>query len=453
MNQTIKNFWAHRKQNAWIVVEIALVALLSFFFLDNFVVTAYDTYLCRPAGDFERDHLLVGAVGFSNNAKPIDLPASLPNGLTEADTARLTPDERIALQYIANLYALRDRARDLHEVQSAGFIDSFGGYRLSSYCADADTTRFCGAYKNYFILGEQFFETLGLTPVEGSPAADVLSKDCPEDGAVITRSMALALFGTDQAVGRRLVEYDYSDPALAQGRKVAARYTVAAVVEDYRFRPNERYSYIILVPRTTLASTNAKMFIRLHPEADAAAFVTKIQTKETQQEMQVGNYGLALAMPYADYFNNNSRSDVGTELSVMGTFIALLLLNVILGTLGTFWLQIRKRTEDIGIMRSFGAKRRNIFWMLWREAALLTFIAAVIGQIIWLQFAMNVGLAHGFTMSGTGQETDWVNTFWLHFLIVCAIQYLLLLAIVTLGMVVPTFRAMYKRPVEALHHE
>ena len=141
------------------------------------------------------------------------------------------------------------------------------------------------------------------------------------------------------------------------------------------------------------------------------------------------------------------------QLSVMGTFIALLLLNVILGTLGTFWLQIRKRTEDIGIMRSFGAKRRHIFWMLWREAALLTFIAAVIGQIIWLQFAMNVGLAHGFTMSGTGQETDWVNTFWLHFLIVCAIQYLLLLAIVTLGMVVPTFRAMYKRPVEALHHE
>jgi hypothetical protein len=51
------------------------------------------------------------------------------------------------------------------------------------------------------------------------------------------------------------------------------------------------------------------------------------------------------------------------------------------------------------------------------------------------------------------RETDWVSTFWLHFLIVCAIQYLLLLAIVTLGMVVPTFRAMYKRPVEALHHE
>ena len=39
MNQTIKNFWANRRQNAWIVVEIALVAILSFYFLDYFVVS------------------------------------------------------------------------------------------------------------------------------------------------------------------------------------------------------------------------------------------------------------------------------------------------------------------------------------------------------------------------------------------------------------------------------
>jgi ABC-type antimicrobial peptide transport system permease subunit len=104
-------------------------------------------------------------------------------------------------------------------------------------------------------------------------------------------------------------------------------------------------------------------------------------------------------------------------------------------------------------MRSFGAKRRDVFWMLWREAALLTFIAAVVGQIIWLQFALNIGLATGFTLGGTGQETDWLSIFWKHYLVVCAIQYIILLIIVTLGMVVPTFRAMYKRPVEALHHE
>ena len=88
-------------------------------------------------------------------------------------------------------------------------------------------------------------------------------------------------------------------------------------------------------------------------------------------------------------------------------------------------------------MRSFGAKRRHIFGMLWSEAVLLTFIAAAIGQVIWLQFAINTGLADGFTMSGTGKETDWVNTFWLHYIIICIVQYVVMLIIVSLGIIIP----------------
>ena len=91
--------------------------------------------------------------------------------------------------------------------------------------------------------------------------------------------------------------------------------------------------------------------------------------------------------------------------------------------------------------------------MIWGEGALLTLLACIVGQLIWLQFALNIGLADCNIRATSLRETDWVNTFWLHFLVVCAVQYTVLLAIVTLGMVVPTFRAMYKRPVEALRHE
>jgi hypothetical protein len=91
--------------------------------------------------------------------------------------------------------------------------------------------------------------------------------------------------------------------------------------------------------------------------------------------------------------------------------------------------------------------------MVWSEITLLTLIACIIGQIIWMQFAINFGLSKGQTMTGNGQETDWVNTFWLHFLIICVIQYLMMLVIVTLGILVPSLIAMYKRPVEALRHE
>ena len=191
------------------------------------------------------------------------------------------------------------------------------------------------------------------------------------------------------------------------------------------------------------------MLIRLKPEADAGEFIAKYKGKANN-----GTYALAWLHTYNDYqANNDYLSDQYIIITLLSTLGLLFALNVVLGTLGTFWLQIRKRTEDIGIMRSFGAKRRHLFWMIWGEGALLTLLACIVGQLIWLQFAVNIGLADGSARAVSLRETDWVSTFWLHFLIVCAIQYLLLLAIVTLGMVVPTFRAMYKRPVEALHHE
>ena len=448
---TIKNFWAHRRQDGFVLVEIALVALLSFFFLDNFVVTAYDTYFCRPAGEFEREHLLVGTIGTIT----ADL-SSVVVGNNDADSARLKPFEQEALQKIANQKALRDQVRALPEVQSAGLIDYHVGTSFSNnphiYCVESDTTKWCDAFQASFIPGEQFFETLGLTAIDGSPSAAQLSEDCPEDGAVITRSMALTLFGTDQVIGRRIVEMDHSDAQQdGNGPKVLFRYVIAGVIEDFRLRPHERHAFSIIIPRRVISDYGPKMLVRLRPEVNPAAFISRLTLPG---DIKAGNQSLAYFKTYTDCEKDRIGNNEYTIIfSIMGIFIALLLLNVVLGTLGTFWLQIRKRTEDIGIMRSFGAKRRDIFAMLWKEAALLTFIAAVIGQTIWLQFAMNVGLADGFSRSVSGQEEDWVNTFWLHFLIVCAIQYVLLLIIVTLGMVVPTFRAMYKRPVEALHHE
>lgn len=452
MNQTLKNFWAHRRQNGFVFAEIALIAVLSFYFIDYFVVTSYDRYICRPATQFETEHLLVGRVGILNEAGTRAEVRRLDVWTTpaETDTARLNFAERDGIKAMANLIALRDKVRALPEVEHAaltdGIIDGHWNW-IANYSPEADTTRLCGAFSESFLLQQQYFETQGIKAIEGSPSAEELSESCPEGGAVITRSLAIALFGTDQAVGKRFVGWKQKvgeDEAHPRDH-----YTVAGVVEDFRIALGDRYAYSILTPVTL--STRSKLLIRLKPEADAEAFVSRLTLPG---DLQAGSYTLAMLQMMKDVEKQSgTAADDSMLYNVMGTFIVLLLLNVMLGTLGTFWLQIRKRTEDIGIMRSFGAKRRNVFWMLWCEAALLTLIATIVGQIIWLQFAMNIGLAKGHTLSGTGQESDWLSTFWQHFLIVSAIQYLLLLAIVTIGMIVPTLLAMYKRPVEALRHE
>ena len=68
-------------------------------------------------------------------------------------------------------------------------------------------------------------------------------------------------------------------------------------------------------------------------------------------------------------------------------------------------------------------------------------------------FFINIGLADGYSVVTNGHESDWVSTFWLHFLIICIIQYVLMLVIVTLGIIIPALIAMYRKPVNALRYE
>ena len=452
--------WSHRRQNGWVFAEIILITVLSFYFIDHFVVTTYDRYFCRPAGEFEREHLLVAQTGHTPSPLPLKgEDVHLPEAEDDSQkNTPLPPSEEELEEGLSSLYALRDRLRALPEVQYAGFaghIIGQGTYNISSYASEGDSTRRCGAYMQGFLLHEQYFETQGLTPIEGSPSAKELSEECPEGGVVITRSLAQAIFDTDQVVGRRIVEWDFSDRALQEqgGPVIVSRYTIAGVVEDFRLQQNDRYAYSILTPIIQEYAT-PMMLIRLHPEVDAQAFLNQLTSPASQALRQVGDRFLVSVQTYKDWQQKMSGNrDYTLTNTLLGILLALFLLNVVLGTLGTFWLQLRKRTEDIGIMRSFGAKRRDIFLMVWKEAALLTLLACIVGQLIWFQFAINMDLSPGLSMSGTGRERNWVEIFWLHYLVICVIQYLLMLAVVTLAILVPTWRAAHLRPVDALRHE
>ena len=468
----LKNLWSHRRQNGWVFAEIILITVLSFYFIDHFTVTTYDRYFCRPAGDFEKEHLLVGQTGVVQNSP--DSPPALPvregadSNNSEGESASQTHsapsltgraggESSGGESALSSLYALRDQIRALPEVQYAGFaghIIGQGTYNISSYASEADSTRRCGAYMQGFLLHEQYFESQGLTLIEGSPSAKELSEECPEGGVVITRSLAQAIFGTDQVVGRHIVEWDFSDRALQEqgGPVIVSRYTIAGVVEDFRLQQNDRYAYSILTP-IIQENASPQMLIRLRPEADAEAFISQLTSPSALALRQAGNRFLYSLQTYKDWLSSwSGNRDYNLTNTLLGILLSLFLLNVVLGTLGTFWLQLRKRTEDIGIMRSFGAKRRDIFWMIWSEAVLLTLAACIVGQLIWFQFAINMDLSDGLSMSGTGRERNWVEIFWLHYLVICAIQYLILLAVVTLGILVPAWRACRKCPVEALQH-
>jgi hypothetical protein len=439
MRAILKNLWAHRKQNGWIFAEIIIITALSWFIVDYVVVNAYGIYFCTPAGDFEKDHLCVGQFG-------------ILRGASESEGNMITQEER------QGLYVVKNKLENLPEVQSACLVQDYIGedfrkYRWSTIAPADDTLKTIGVADLTYYQNEKYFETLGLKTVEGSPSAEVLSKEIQQDGVVITRSIAQMLFGTDQAVGKRLAMLRATrDGTVVQ---VTGYNTVAGVVEDVKENPNERYHYVIFFPSLySVPSYNCKLLLRLKPGVDAEEFVKNAQPTLTD-EFRAGIFVLNYLDTYRHHYEQQLKRDNNTLISQMTSVpLVLFCINVVLGTLGTFWLQIRKRREDIGIMRAFGASRRRIFAMLLAEGAVLTALATFVGCFIWFQFAAsNDLLSDGNIYGGSGRETDWVTQFWPHFLIISFIVYMLILLVVSIAVSLPAWNVCRQKVVEALRSE
>ena len=435
----LKNLWNHRKQNGWIFAEIAIITGLSWFIVDFLVVSFYATHLCIPDGEFEKDHLCVGQMGVVRSES--------------ASEGQVVTDEEAR-----GVYVIRDKLANMPEVASVCLTPDYLNASLRTYnwrtlaLAD-DTTRTIGFSQHFFYRNERFFETQGLRAIEGSPNAATLSREIAPDGVVLTRSVARMLFDHDQVVGKRVAMVDFRPTANGRDEEVVGYHTIAGVVEDVKGAPNERYPYVVFFPHPRSIDAYAKLLLRLKPDVDADAFVNRLAPTLTH-DFRAGICVLGNLETYRQHYDRQTARDYTMYNTLASIPLVLFAIIVVLGVLGSFWLQIRKRTEDIGIMRSFGAKRRDVFSMIWGEAAVLTALAWFVGCFVWFQFAICADLfSNGGAYGGSGRETDWVTQFWPHFLVVSAVQYVLLLAVVTLGILVPTLIAMYKRPVEALRHE
>lgn len=334
-----KSLWAHKKQNGWIFAEIAIISCLSWFMVDYLVTSTYATYFCIPAGEFEKDHLCVGQ---------FDIVRS-----ESASEGWVVPEEEGR-----NVYVIRDKLKSLPEVASVCLTPDYLNadlrlYRRRTLALADDTTKHIGVSQRFYYQNEHYFETQGLKAIEGSPDAETLSREIPTDGIVVTRSVARMLFGHDQVVGKRLamVGTNYSDGVWKTD--VAGYNTISGVVEDVKASPNERYPYTVFFPNPgTGASPRCQLLLRLKPDANANEFVKRL-TPTLTSEFRAGICILRELETYQQHYESQMARDQST-MSRQWTVLPLALFGIIvaLGTLGTWWLQIRKRTEDIGIMRS-----------------------------------------------------------------------------------------------------
>ena len=439
--------------NTWLFLELVIITIAAWVVFEPAIVNLYYRYL--PLG-YDADRLLY----VESEKNPWD------NKPEEDDSG--SPYDRLVKQEnqtARQLKAIEGAASVYSDVSSASDIGhSWSVFRKC--CVGTDTLALTNVS---FVPDAQFFETYGLKPLPGSPKAEELSHiTMQEQKVVLTRSGAMALFGTPDVVGRQLTISPnlVEEMAVAMGNNTVNfgtfyKVTVAGVVDDFRKSLPATLQAIIIMPREHTFS--GQYIIRLKPGINAHRFIEE-RGHEIMQAGKRNSQHINRMMTFDDHLQQMELDTGRTQEVNRKLMLALFfLVNLMLAVIGTVWLHAKRRTEECGVHRAFGATKLHLLLgFLWRNALLGT-AAVIVGLIIYLNYAhssLHVG-ENGeycetfFTIQNYALSSDktWVDYFWPHFLVVSVIVYLIILCAVLIATAIPAWRICRSEITVALKDE
>lgn len=449
MKTIFKNLWNRRRQNAWLFIELIVVTALSWVLADFVVVSFADTSM--PMG-FDVDRLAVV------NIK--SLTPEAPGYDAEADTSAKKITAIHAVMSKVRAYPGVKRATNLFNYSMIG-----ANSRMTSNFDTGNDARDTVAKMHaslYYMPGEEFFETYGIESLPGSPSIEEISKTRYQTygDLVISRQLGEVYWPGENAIGKRVVTNGWQ--VRSQGADTVWG-TVRAVVDGVRWHSMDRTYAVQYICSGTLDDLTPDRYgdvnelnvvMRLRDGVDMDDFLQEFR-QWANTDLRIDNFYVLSVKPYADIIYDTEESyGVHTERNLQMLLALFFLLNLVLGTVGSFWLQTRKRVEEIGVRRAYGARRRHIVGMLLGESWVLTTISVLTGVLLYLQWAVRNSLNNGFGNNGDLNLVDnWVSHFGEHFAIISVIVYVIILACVLVGTLIPAISASRVNVTDALRDE
>lgn len=426
----LKNLWSRRRRNGWLLAELILVAILSWYIFDPVMVVTYERHL--PLG-YDADRLCMVSVGIL----PQEAPGYEPQA---ADSASL-------MQTYLNLV---DRARQHPDVEQATPVLSFVypgamGTGTSSFIAEGDSVAHTALFIE-FLPHTHFFETYGFQSGKGSMSAAQLSDLDNGDYYIMTEDLLEGMFRTHIYRNQRCWKVNGTDTCYT---------AVKGTVKSCKYLSDKRPVPIVFMPLQNpdiLSSLdNMRIVVRLKEGVRMERFLHDFRPWMLRQ-LRIGNLYARELQSY-DEINAAREFSDSTVLYRRSLSIALFfLVNLCLGVIGTFWMQTRTRREEVGVMLSYGATPHRIRLLLLGEGTALTTLATFIGCFIYLQYAFSEGLNTGSSLM-EAVIPSWVDNFGLHFFLVSLMVYVILLLVVWIGIYIPARRISSISPTEALRNE
>lgn len=411
----LKQIWTQRAVNAWLWLELLVVAVCLAYVTDYLYVTAKIYY--SPLGT-DVEH--VYRVDLAEVA-----PESKEYLATENDSTRTE-----------HLFDVLARLRAYPGVEAVSVSDGSHPYnqRSMSGSRGIDTT-WVHAY--IYRVSPEFFRVFRITDKQGQISP--LVSAATQQNVWIASAESERQFAQSGVVaqGSGIKEWGEEEP----------HRTVAAICEDVRFNDfNPVYPvYYECYSEAEIVNTRGvrtEFCVRVSPEADDAGFASRFR-KDLKTQLRLGNIHLLEITSFGDIRDNYYRSggqinDVKTRLAALG----FLLVNILLGVVGTFWIRTQQRRAEVGLRLALGSSHTGIRRLLMFEGLLLLGLAAIPALII----SLNLGWAD---LLGSDLLPFTIT----RFIMVEAITLILMGLMIVAGIYLPARQAMKIQPAEALREE
>lgn len=335
-----------------------------------------------------------------------------------------------------NMWRIRDRVRNYPGVESATFQIEEGGpggrsYNVTSIQVTEDIS--ASHIVVDFVPKSDYFTTFRYQTA-GGPSTEQMDRMTLENGELIMTENILP-----------------DAPSFGHRYKNASgdEFKIVASVRPVKIHLNKPPQQVRFV-KADVQNASAIIF-RLRDDVDPDAFLTDFR-KWALRELQLGNYFVVQIESYDHYISQGYFSntyDYDVQL-LLGSFF---LFCIFFGVSGSFWMQTRARREEIGILKSFGATSGRMVRLFLLEGLILTTVSVFLGAVIYLQYALHTGLYQPENTCFSPFVHYWYEPFKLHYLIVTAVVWLLMVLIVSFGIYVPVKGISRIAPADALHEE
>lgn len=415
LSHALRLIWNRRRANRLVVVEIAAAFVVTFV-LAAISMNLWTNYR-RPLG-FEYEN--VWAVNVNNSTAGFGFGLGVQPSYSETQT-----------QVLGALRAL-PRTEAVEPLMVTPFIN---GSWQSDFTGDGDSDILSLVSRST----TEGLKAVGVKLVEGRWFG-------PEDegqdyrAVLVNRTFVEQAFGPDQdPIGRRIDRPDPDFPLErlpeAQRREALREIRIVGVIDDFRQWGElaDEFAYVINRQEPRDETGNSfNLALKVAPGTDAG-FEERITT--TIESVAPG--WVASVTPW-EQLRATRHATTLLPLKVAATVSAFFLALVVMGLIGVLWQDVVRRTQEIGLRRALGARASDVRRQIQVEILVVGAFGILIGTAIAIQFPLLELVT----------RIDWASG-----IPGIALAAALILLLVVLGALYPSWLASRREPADALRYE